>query len=75
MWNDKVLEIVQRIIEREKIRKRNYDETRFEKGDSQTLHMLKKLMKSGFETEFEISTVQPGESILEIINSMKQIIK
>lgn len=74
MWNDNVLEIVQRMIERENIRQRNYDETRFEKGDLQTLHMLKKMVKSGFETEFEISVVQPGVSISEITNSMKQII-
>ncbi|WP_052947959.1 DEAD/DEAH box helicase [Aneurinibacillus tyrosinisolvens] len=74
MWNDNVLEIVQRMIERENMRQRNYDETRFEKGDLQTLHMLKKMVKSGFETEFEISVVQPGVSISEITNSMKQII-
>lgn len=74
MWNDNVLEIVQRMIERENIRQRNYDETRFEKGDLQTLHMLKKMVKSGFETEFEISIVQPGVSILKITDSMKQII-
>ncbi|RJG20500.1 DEAD/DEAH box helicase [Paenibacillus thiaminolyticus] len=74
MWNDNVLEIVQRMIERENIRQRNYTETRFEKGDLQTLHMLKKMVKSGFDTEFEISIVQPGVSISEITNSMKQII-
>ena len=32
------------------------------------------MVKSGFETEFEISIVQPGVSILEITDSMKQII-
>ena len=74
MWNDNVLEIVQRMIVRENMRKKNYDETRFEKGDLQTLYMLKKMIKSGFETEFEISIVQPGVSILEITDSMKQII-
>ncbi len=74
MWNDNVLEIVQRMIERENTRQRNHEETRFEKGDLQTLHMLKKMIKSGFETEFEISIVQPGVSIVEITNSMKQII-
>ncbi|GMR71068.1 hypothetical protein NUITMVRA1_17460 [Aerococcus viridans] len=74
MWNDNVLEIVQRMIVRENMRKKNYDETRFEKGDLQTLYMLKKMIRSGFETEFEISIVQPGVSILEITDSMKQII-
>ncbi|MET0960894.1 MAG: hypothetical protein ABWX58_11290 [Psychrobacillus psychrotolerans] len=74
MWNDNVLEIVQRMIVRENKRQENYGETRFENGDLQTLHMLKKMVKSGFETEFEISIVQPGVSILEITNSMKQII-
>ncbi|RIJ63344.1 DEAD/DEAH box helicase [Rummeliibacillus sp. TYF005] len=74
MWNDNVLKIVQRMIVRETMRQRNYDETRFEKGDLHTLHMLKKMVKSGFETEFEISIVQPGVSILEITDSMKQII-
>lgn len=74
MWNDNVLEIVQRMIERENIRQRNYTETRFEKGDLQTLYMLKSMVKSGFDTEFEISIVQPGVSISEITNSMKQII-
>lgn len=74
MWNDNVLEIVQRMIEREKMRRKTYDDTRFEKGDLQTLYMLKKMVKSGFETEFEISIVQPGVSILKITDSMKQII-
>ncbi|MFY3793318.1 hypothetical protein ACOQFO_16730 [Ureibacillus sp. MALMAid1270] len=74
MWNDNVLEIVQRMIERENIRKKNYDETRFEKGDLQKLQMLKKMVKSGYETEFEVSIVQPGVSISKITNSMKQII-
>ncbi|MCM3575513.1 DEAD/DEAH box helicase family protein [Mesobacillus subterraneus] len=74
LWVDNVLELVQRMIERENIRQRNYDETRFEKGDLQTLHKLKKMVKSGFETEFEISIVQPGVSLLEITDSMKQII-
>ncbi|WP_427108186.1 DEAD/DEAH box helicase [Lysinibacillus xylanilyticus] len=74
MWNDNVLEIVQRMIERENIRQKNYNETRFERGDLQTLHKLKKMVKTGFETEFEMSIVQPGVSILEITNSMKQII-
>lgn len=36
--------------------------------------MLKKMVKSGFETEFGISIVQPGVSILELTNSLKQII-
>ncbi|WP_042473058.1 DEAD/DEAH box helicase [Bacillus ndiopicus] len=74
MWNDNVLEIIQRMIEREKIRQKDYDETRFEKGDVQILHMLKKIVKSGFETEFEISIIQPGVSIAKITSSMKQII-
>ncbi|WP_100401054.1 DEAD/DEAH box helicase [Bacillus sp. FJAT-44742] len=74
MWNDNVLQIVQRMIERENIRQRKYDETRFEKGDLRTLYMLKKMVKSGFETEFEISIVQPGVSIMKITDSMKQII-
>lgn len=74
MWNDNVLSIVQRMIERENVRQRNYGETRFERGDLQILHKLKKMIKSGFETEFEISIVQPGVSILEITSSMKQII-
>lgn len=74
MWNDNVFEIVQRMIERENIRQKSYDETRLEKGDLQILHTLKKMVKSGFETEFEISIVQPGVSISKITNSMKQII-
>lgn len=74
MWNDNVLEIIQRMIERENSRQRSYGETRFEKGNLQTLNMLKKMVRVGYETEFEISIVQPGVSILEIINSMKQII-
>jgi superfamily II DNA or RNA helicase len=74
MWNDNALHIVQRMIERENMRKRKYDGTRFEKGDLRTLHMLKKMVKTGFETEFEISIVQPGVSIMKITDSMKQII-
>lgn len=32
------------------------------------------MVKVGFETEFEIFIVQPGVSILEFTNPMKQII-
>ncbi|MCY9387886.1 DEAD/DEAH box helicase family protein, partial [Bacillus haynesii] len=74
MWNDNVLQIIQRMIERENMRQRKYNETRFEKGNLRTLHMLKKMVTSGFETEFEISIVQPGVSIMKITDSMKQII-
>lgn len=51
------------MIERENIRQRNYVETRFGKEDLQTLHILKNIVKSGFETEHEISIVQTGVSI------------
>ncbi|WP_458117434.1 DEAD/DEAH box helicase [Bacillus sp. PK6-026] len=74
MWNDNVLQIIQRMIERENMRQRKYNETRFEKGNLRTLHKLKKMVKSGFETEFEISIVQPGVSIMKITDSVKQII-
>jgi hypothetical protein len=74
MWNDNVLQFVQRMIDRENMRQRKYEGTRFEKGDLRTLHKLKKMVKSGFETEFEISIVQPGVSIMKITDSMKQII-
>lgn len=74
MWNDNPLEFIQRMIERENKRKKDYDDTRFEKGDLQTLHMLKRMIKSGFEKEFEISIVQPGVSMQKITNSIKQII-
>lgn len=74
MWNDNSLEFIQRMIERENKRKTDYNDTRFEKGDLQTLYMLKRMIKSGFEKEFEISIVQPGVSMQKITNSMKQII-
>jgi len=74
IWKDNVLKTVQRMIERENTRQKNYDETRFEKGDLQTLYKLKRMVKSGFEAKFEISIVQPGVSISKITNSMKQII-
>jgi hypothetical protein len=34
----------------------------------------KAMVRAGYETEIEISIVQPGVSILDITNSMKQII-
>ncbi|MBA3925549.1 DEAD/DEAH box helicase [Listeria rustica] len=74
MWNDNILELVQRMILRENKRFGNDSETRFEKGDLQTLHMLKKMVKSGFETNFEISIVQPGVSRAKMTSSMNQII-
>ncbi len=74
MWNDNVLEIIHRMIERENMRQKSYGETRFEKGNLQTLNKLKKMVRAGYETEFEISVVQPGVSISQITNSMKQII-
>jgi superfamily II DNA or RNA helicase len=74
MWNDNALQLVQRLIERENKRKQKYNETRFEKGNLRTLLTLKKMVKSGFETQFQISVVQPGVSIKKITDSMKQII-
>ncbi|MFJ6414415.1 DEAD/DEAH box helicase [Terribacillus saccharophilus] len=74
IWNDNVLEIVQRMIVRENQRQTKYNESRFEKGDLRTLHMLKKMVRSGFETEFKIAIVQPGVSISKITDSMKQVI-
>ncbi|MBC2067886.1 DEAD/DEAH box helicase family protein [Listeria booriae] len=74
MWNDNILELVQRMILRENMRLENDSETRFEKGDLQTLHMLKKMVKSGFETDFKISIVQPGVSKSKLTSSMNQII-
>lgn len=74
VWNDNSLELVKRMIERENKRQKDYDDTRIEKGDIQTLHMLKQMLTSGFNTEFKISIVQPGVSIKKITSPMKQIL-
>lgn len=74
MWNDNAIALVQRMIEREKARVKDYDDTRFEKGSLETLFTLKKMIKSGFETTLEISIVQPGVSISKMTDSMKQLI-
>lgn len=74
MWNDNAIALVQRMIEREKARVKDYDDTRFEKGNLETLFTLKKMIKSGFETTLEISIVQPGVSISKMTDSMKQLI-
>ncbi len=74
MWNDNSLDFIKRMIERENKRQKDYDDTRIEKGDLQTLHMLRRMLTSGFKTEFEISIVQPGVSIQKITASMKQIL-
>lgn len=74
LWNDNALALVQRMIEREKKKHKKYNETRFEKGDLQTLNMLKKMISSGFNTEFNISIVQPGVSISRITDPIIQII-
>lgn len=74
MWNDNALEIVKRMIIRENARQKDYNATRIEKGDLEILHSLKKMIKSGFDTDFQVSIVQPGVSISQITNSMKQII-
>lgn len=74
IWNDNLLEFIQRMIERENKRKKGYDDTRIEKGDLQILYKLKRMITSGFESEFEISIVQPGVSVQMITSSMKQIL-
>lgn len=74
MWHDNVLQLVQRMIERENKLQESQNESRFEIGDLQTLYMLKKMVRAGFEIEFEISIVQPGVSINKITSSMKQVI-
>lgn len=74
IWNDNLLEFIQRMIERERKRKKDYNDTRIEKGELQTLHVLKRMITSGFEAEFEIFIVQPGVSIQKITESMKQIL-
>jgi len=74
IWNDNPLALVNRMIERENKRLKDHDDTRIEKGDIQTIHMLKQMLTSGFKTEFEISIVQPGVSIEKITPPMKQIL-
>ena len=74
MWNDNPIELVNRMIERENKRWKEYNDTRIEKGDIQTIHMVKTMLTSGFETEFRISIVQPGVSMKKITPSMKQIL-
>ncbi|MEK4246588.1 DEAD/DEAH box helicase family protein [Psychrobacillus sp. FSL K6-2684] len=74
MWNDNAIELIQRMIEREKIRVKNYSDTRFEKGDLETLYTVKKMVKVGFEISLEISIVQPGVSVSKMTSSMKQVI-
>lgn len=74
MWNDNCVELIKRMIEREKTHQKNYESTRIEKGDIKILHMVKQMITSGFKTEIEISIVQPGVSIGKITPSMKQIL-
>ncbi|WP_010304275.1 hypothetical protein [Kurthia senegalensis] len=74
MWNDNAIELIQRMIEREKVRVKDYSDTRFEKGDLETLYTVKKMVRSGFETNLEISIVQPGVSVSKMTSSMKQVI-
>lgn len=74
MWNDNAIDLIQRMIEREKVRVKDYNDTRFEKGDLKTLFTLKKMVKAGFETNLSISIVQPGVSVSKMSDSMKQVI-
>lgn len=74
IWNDNVINIIERMIKRDQIRQENYNDTRFEKGNRETLNILKKMIKSGFDTEFNVAIVQPGVSIAKLSDSMKQII-
>ncbi len=74
IWNDRVTEILDRMIKREKTQKDNYNETRFEKGNLEILHNFKKMIKAGFDTEFNIAIVQPGVSIAKLSPQMNQII-
>lgn len=74
IWNDNLLEFVQRMIERENKKQKYYKETRIEQGNIKSLHMIKRMIKGGFETEFKISIVQPGVSIKKITNPMRQIL-
>lgn len=74
IWNDNVINIIERMIKREQIRQENYNDTRFEKGNIETLNILKKMIKSGYDTEFNVAIVQPGVSIAKLSDSMKQII-
>ena len=74
MWNDNAVELIQRMIEREKVRVRDYNDTRFEQGNLETLFTIKKMIKAGFETNLSISIVQPGVSISKMSDSMKQVI-
>ncbi|WP_374718037.1 DEAD/DEAH box helicase [Neobacillus sp.] len=74
IWNDNVINMIQRMIERENRRQKKYNNTRFEKGDLQMLYMIKKMVTAGYETEFEIFIVQPGVSISQISKSMNQIL-
>ena len=74
LWRDNISELVQRMIEREKTQNKKYTSTRFDKGVLKDLHILKKMVHSGFQTTFKISIVQPGVSVANITSGMKQII-
>lgn len=74
MWNDNDLDLVARMIEREKQQNKKYNATRFDKGDLKILYTIKRMIKAGFETTFRISIVQPGVSISLMTPAMKQII-
>ncbi len=74
IWNDNIIELIDRMIYRENARRKNHSISRFEKGDLNTLNTIKKMVRSGFETRLNISIVQPGVSKSKLTESMKQVI-
>lgn len=74
IWNDNIIELIDRMIDRENARRKNHSISRFEKGNLNTLNTIKKMVRSGFETRLNISIVQPGVSKSKLTESMKQVI-
>ncbi|WP_214861729.1 hypothetical protein [Exiguobacterium sp. s161] len=74
IWNDNIIELIDRMIYRENARRKSHLSSRFEKGDLNILNTLKKMIRSGYVTRLNISIVQPGVSRSKLTDSMKQVI-
>lgn len=74
LWYGNVVELIDRMISRENKRKEKYGDSRIEYGDIELLYAIKRMIKSGFETELKIVIVQPGVSIGKISKEMNHLL-
>ena len=72
-WVDDTKGLLNRLLDREKLRKTSSDVSKFELGNAEVLFQMKKKLKF-YTTEFSVYIVQPGVDSTKITSDMHQVL-